>query len=501
MFLKPNYQDIKTIGYYLGKIIFGLGLLETIPLIFGIFVGEFNPALDFVIASLVAIIISLFLMHLCKTDQDLNWVQGMVVASFSWIVAMFLSAIPLYLSGHYKSYLDCAFDMMSSFTTSGLTLVQDLDHLSMTTNLWRHFAMFIGGMGIVVMALTFLVKGSAGAFKIYVAEAREEKLLPNIIETSRFIVFINMVYLVLGSLVLWVVGMHQGMPSFSAFFNGLLIFMAAFSTGGFTPHSQSVLYYHSLSYEVITIVILVIGSLNFNLHYAVWRLRRKEIITNIETRTFFITLLFTFFIVAAGLSKLGVYSGAMGLFRKGFYILISGHTTTGFGTIYTRQFINEWGNAALAGLIIAMGLGASACSTGGGIKMLRVGIIFQALKEDMKRMIVPEKAIIFQKFHHVKNILLEDKQVRAVFLVTISYIALYALGAVVGAFCGYPFLEALFESTSAAANVGLSCGITDTAMPVALKITYIIQMWAGRLEFMSIFAIAGFLVAWVKGKR
>ena len=155
---------------------------------------------------------------------------------------------------------------------------------------------------------------------------------------------------------------------------------------------------------------------------------------------------------------------------------------------------------ALFGLICAMALGGCICSTAGGIKMLRVGVICKAFKEDLKRIIMPERAIVVEKFHHIKEVFLEDKLVRGALTITLAYIILYGLGTLVGMFYGYPFLEALFESTSAAANVGLSCGITNTAMPAMLKVTYILQMWAGRLEFMSVFAIIGFLFASIAGK-
>jgi trk system potassium uptake protein TrkH len=188
------------------------------------------------------------------------------------------------------------------------------------------------------------------------------------------------------------------------------------------------------------------------------------------------------------------------LFRKGFFQLISGHTTTGYMTIYAQQFIKEWGDVALAGIIIAMALGGCACSTAGGIKMLRVGIIYKALREDLKKMMLPNSAVVAQKFHHIKTMVLEDKQVRSVLIVTLGYLLLYGLGALLGVGLGYPLLDSLFESVSAAANVGLSCGITDVGMPVILKVTYIIEMWAGRLEVMSIFALLGFFVAIVKGR-
>jgi trk system potassium uptake protein TrkH len=290
------------------------------------------------------------------------------------------------------------------------------------------------------------------------------------------------------------------MKPVNAFFHGSCIFMAAFDTGGFTPQSQNILYYHSFPYEVITIIIMLLGALNFKLHYHLWMGNRKEIYRNIETKAFFIAILATFFVVAAGLNRLGVYPQVISLFRKGFYQLISGHTGTGYQTIYTQQFINEWGNLALAGIICAMALGGAVCSTTGAIKMLRLGIIFKAMQEDIKRILLPERAIVVKKLHHIKKVILEDRQVRSALLIALAYLLLYFLGALIGMFFGHPFLESLFESTSAAANVGLSCGITQLNMPAALKLTYIFQMWAGRLEFMSIFTIIGFIVAAIKGR-
>jgi trk system potassium uptake protein TrkH len=500
MILKPQLKDIRHIGYYLGKITIGLGFTMFVPFIMGlVFFKEVNPALDFLVSAEIALLCGLVLTWLCATDKELNWMQGMVVVASSWLVAMVLSAIPLYLGGHYKSFLDACFETMSGFTTTGLTLVQDLDHLSYSHNLWRHLGPFIGGQGIVIIALALFVKGSAGSFRMYVGEARDEKILPNVIHTARFIWLISIVYLIIGTVALGIVGVLIGLKPQNAFFHGACVFMAGFDTAGFAPQSQNILYYHSLIFEVVTILFMVVGSINFNLHYQLWSGNRKELMRNIETRTLLLSTMLMFFIVTIGLNKAGVYSNAVILFRKGFFQLISGHTTTGYMTIYAQQFIKEWGDLALTGIICAMALGGCACSTAGGIKM-RVGIIFKALKQDIKALALPEHAILTQKFHHIKTVFLEDGQVRAVLLITMSYIAIYFLGALIGVWYGYPLLESLFESTSAAANVGLSCGITDTSMPTILKVTYIIQMWAGRLEFMSVFALLGFFVAMIKGK-
>lgn len=500
MILRPNIEDIKSIGYYLGKIIIGLGLTMLAPVMIGLGFGEINPVFDFLIAAEIALTFGLILTKLCRTEKELSWMQGMIIVSLSWLVATVLGAIPLFLSGHWNSFLDACFDAMSGFATTGLILVQNLDHLSYTHNFWRHLIMFIGGQGIVIVAISFFVKGATGAFKMYVGEARDEKILPNVIHTSRFIWLVSIIYLILGTLVLGLTGILNGMKPVNSFFHGACIFMAAFDTGGFSPQSQNILYYHSLPYEVITVVIMILGALNFKLHYHLWTGNRKEIWRNIETTGLFITITITFFITAVGLVQAGIYPKAIVLFRKGFYQLISGHTGTGYQTIYPIQFANEWSHLALVGVIFAMALGGAVCSTTGAIKMLRIGIIFKALLEDIKRIILPEKAIIAQKFHHIKEIFLTDKQVRSAFLITLAYLVLYGAGAIIGMFYGYPFLNSLFESTSAAANVGLSCGITGVGMPTGLKITYILQMWAGRLEFMSIFTLLGFFVALVKGK-
>lgn len=500
MILKPRIADLKSIGYYLGKVILGLGFTMLIPIIMGFSVAEFNPAYDFLISIELAFIVGLILMRVCFTEKDLNWMQGMIVVALSWLAAMFLGAVPLYLSGHWKSYLDACFDAMSGFATTGLVLVNDLDHLSLTHNLWRHLIMFIGGQGIVIIALSFFVKGLAGAFKMYVGEAREERILPNVISTARFIWLVSIVYLILGTLALGVTGVLSGMKPFSAFFHGACIFMAAFDTGGFAPQSQNILYYHSLPFEIITIVIMVLGALNFKLHYHIWTGNHKEIFKNIETRTLFISVAIIFFITAMGLKQLATYPASLTLFRKGFYQLISAHTGTGYQTIYAQQFINEWGSLAMVAIICAMALGGAVCSTTGAIKMLRIGVISKAVLEDIKRIILPERAVVVQKFHHIKEIFLEDKQVRSAFLITLAYLVMYAFGALAGMLFGYPFLNSLFESTSAAANVGLSCGITSPAMPAALKIIYMLQMWLGRLEFMSVFVLLGFFVAAIRGK-
>jgi trk system potassium uptake protein TrkH len=411
-----------------------------------------------------------------------------------------LGAVPHYLSGHFSSYLDAMFDVMSGYTTTGLYLLQDLDHVSHGLNMWRHILTFAGGQGIIVIALTFLFQGTAGAYKIYVGEGKDERLFPNVIQTARAIWLVSLAYLVVGSLFLWIAGMWLGQGPVRGLLHAVWIFMSSWSTGGFAPQSCNSIYYQSLLYELITVPIFVIGSFNFALHWAVWTGERKEIRRSIEIISFFTTVMIAMLLVTAGLMELNVYPDVVAFFRKMFYQVVSAHTTTGLGTIYSRTFVRQWGTMAMLGIILAMAIGASACSTAGGFKGIRMGIIFKGVIQDVRRLISPESARIVEKWHHISTRILDDATVRTAMLIVLSYVGIYAMGTIIGVYYGYDLAQAMFDSVSAGSNSGLSCGVVSPAMPTLMKGVYIFQMWAGRLEFMSLFALAGYLVALFRGR-
>ena len=143
-------------------------------------------------------------------------------------------------------------------------------------------------------------------------------------------------------------------------------------------------------------------------------------------------------------------------------------------------------------------IGGSACSTAGGFKGLRVGIVFKGIMRDIKKLIRCERSMKVDKFHYMKDIVLEDSVIRSSALIIMCYIALFTIGTVLGTFCGYSMADSAFEAASATGNVGLTIGVTTPAMPAVLKIYYIIAMYLGRLEFLSVFALIGLVIAGVK---
>ncbi|WP_270942839.1 TrkH family potassium uptake protein [Romboutsia lituseburensis] len=496
-----NINDVKVISYYTGYIVIGTALLMLIPILTSIILKEYEPLIDFIISINISLIIGFGLILIGNTNKDkiyMEWKHGLIVASLSWILLMILCAIPYYLSGHMKSFLDACYDVISGFTTTGVFLLQDIDHLSVSLNLWRHILTFVGGQGMVVLAIMFLSSKTQGAYKMYVGEGKDVELAPNTRNTTRLIWIISLLYFAIGTFVLWINGMFIGLKPMRSLYHAACIFVSAWSTGGFSPMSQNMLYYHSFSYEIVTVIFLVLGALNFGLHYAIWKGNKKEIYKNIEIQTFTATILLTSFFIVKGLARLNVYPNATAIFRKGVYGLLSAHTTTGFMNLYARQFALEWGDFAILVMIIAMLFGGCACSTAGGFKALRIGIVVKGLIADIKKSLISDRRVKTFKYHHLKEHTLDSDVVKSSALIIILYMILFLGGTMLGCYYGYPMLDSAFESASVTGNVGLSIGITSITMPNPLKVYYIIAMYLGRLEFMAVFALIGFTIGGIK---
>ena len=278
-------------------------------------------------------------------------------------------------------------------------------------------------------------------------EAKDIGLVPNVKGTARIIWRISLVYLVVGTLALWIDGMLIGLKPVSAFFHGLFIFESSWSTGGFAPNTQNIMYYHSFSYEIITLVIFILGSLNFGLHYAIWQGKKNEIYKNIETQSFMITAFLSSVFAAIALSK--IYPNSISIFRRVVYNVLSAHTTTGLGNVYARQFALQWGDFGILIMVIVMLIGGSACSTAGGFKGLRVGIVFKSIIADIKKLLSSERNVRIFKYHHIKDYVLEDGIVRSSALIILCYILTFTIGTAIGTYYGYSFADSAFESASA----------------------------------------------------
>lgn len=499
--LRPTLDDHKVVGFYTGRIVIGVGALMVFPLVTSALFAEWKTAIDFVTGLLACVAVGFGLQTLCLKHSELRRRHGLVIVSTSWVLATVLGAMPFYLSGYFGSFLDAIFDVMSGLTTTGLFLLQDLDHIPNGLNMWRHVLTFAGGQGIIVIALTALFKGvGGGIYHLYSGEGKEDRLLPNVVQTARTIWVVSLGWLLAGTAALTTAGLLLGQKPLRALLHGLWMFMGAFSTGGFAPQSYNAMWYHSLVFEVLCVIIMVAGSLNFAVHWAVWTGERAELRRNVELRSFAVTLGIFSVVTAIGLARAGIYTDALPFVRKTLYLVLSGHTTTGFGTVYARSLVTQWGALPMLGIIGAMIIGASSCSTAGGIKGIRVAIISKAFLQDVRRALSPESSVITSRYHHVKDRMLSDATVRNVLMITMAFLTMHAIVTVAGVMAGYPVVEAAFDGVSAASNTGLSCGLTSPSMPDALKAVYVLAMWLGRMEFVAVFALFGWLWSVVRGR-
>jgi trk system potassium uptake protein TrkH len=498
MLIRPDTEDLRIIGFALGRIFTVVAVASCLPLAWAVLGREWHPFASFLLMIGVFGSLGQLGLRYRPREERLDWNHGMVVVAVTWLVVPAIGSIPFIFSGHFGSPLDAMFDAMSGLTTTGLALVQDLDHLAPSLNFWRHLLHFLGGQGIVIAALLLFAGG--GGLTLYYGEAREERILPSVRSTARFIWTVALVHLVAGVLVLGLVA-HQvlGFDWKRAFFHALMIFFAGFDTGGFAPQSTSLGYYHSGVFELAAAVMMVAGAMSFGLHFALWRGPRRAVFKNLETRTILATFMGAMTLTIVGLGVAGVYGSTLGLTRQGFFQVLSAHSGTGFATIPSVE-LATWSGLAFGGIAIAMALGGMGSSTAGGVKALRVGLTVKALTNQIKQVLLPEGAVVATQYYQSGRRRLTPALAQSAMTVTLLYVALFLLGTGVAIGYGYGLQEALFESVSAGASVGLSVGVTDPSMPVLLKVIYMFQMWAGRLEFVAVFALFGFLYSWARGK-
>ena len=494
MWVTPRTHDFRIVLHFVGILVVGIGLAMAVPVAVGIAYGEWNAALDYLLGAGVACVVGVALMYSHPDPEGLKRVHALAITALGWLAASLVAAVPLALSGHYPTYLDALFDAFSGLTTSGLTVVVDLDHMAHAHNPWRHLTHLIGGQGVVVAALSLAIGLRGGAFSLYLAEGRDERILPNVVHTVRFIWFVTAVYVGLGTAALFAVFSYLGMAPGRGVLHAFWAAIATYDTGGFGPQSMNAMYYHSVLFESVTVVLMLAGAMNFNLHAQVWRGDRLELWRNIEVRVLAINIFVLSLLSATALAATRVFAGPWSAVRTGVYHVFSAHTGTGHQTLYGAQWLSDYSGPAFAAILLAMAAGGAVSSTAGGIKALRLGVIAKALLQQVREGLAPQSAFMRARYHHLGERLLTPEIISAAAMVTILYGVSFVTGAIAGVHYGHPFSSAFFESVSATANVGLSTGITSATMPAGLKVVYIAQMWAGRLEFIAVLVLVAQVV-------
>ncbi len=490
-----HLEDWRTIAYYLGTLVLMTAGFMLVPLALAIVLAETTAVMGFMMGIGVAGIAAALLMMCRIHPAVLGWHQALVVTGLCWIVLSAFGAIPLALSDNYPSYLDALFETVSCFTTTGLTVCIDLDHMALSIVAWRCVMNVMGGVGVVVIALALGIFGSGSvAASLYQAEGRSGHVMPEVKQTSRFIFRVSAVIIGAGTVACTIPCLALGMEPYRAVLNGFFLTASDYTTGGMTSQSAGIVYYHCWPLEAVTMVVMVFSCVNFLLYGDLWKGVVKSFFADIEVRTIAIWVSMLVVLMMLALAAGSYFTGLGAMLRRGLYEVMSAAFNIGYSTLYPGQVLYAMGTGALFVVILGMCIGGSASSISGGIKALRVGIVVKSIAQTIRAAIAPDRARPRTFFNHRGRQLLTPELVSGAMTIMLMYIVTYALGALAGIVCGYEALPAIFESVSAASNTGLTLGISSASMPEALEVVYIVEMWLGRLEFIAFFAMVVELV-------
>ncbi|MDR2493323.1 MAG: hypothetical protein LBD25_07725 [Coriobacteriales bacterium] len=493
-------SDLRIIAHYLGTLVILVGALMAVPLVVSVLLAEWQTAVHYTVGIGAALSIGAALRLLKIHAGHLERRQAIAITGLAWIVGAFFAAVPLWLSGHYGSPLDAFFEGVSGLTATGITLVRDIDHLSMADNMWRFMLQLVGGQGVIVVALSLGLFTRVGS-SFYNAEGREESILPNIAKTAQFIWTFAATIVVIGTLALAGTLLASGMEPLRSVFHGLWITIGSYDTGGFAPQSSSLIYYHSWPLEAVTMVLMFLGAINFALFAKIHRGNWREFLRDIEVRTLVLWTLGMLVAFVAAVCAGDFLTGYTELLRRGIFTIVSTATNTGYQVLTNNQLTNMLTSGALFLVALSMAVGGSAGSTAGGIKALRVGIIFKGLVMRIKIVLLPPSAQVNTNYNHIGRHRLTNDLLSSALIIASLYVISYVIGALAGIVCGYEALPATMDSIAAASNAGLVSGVANANAPVLLKVVYIVQMWMGRLEFLTLLALGASIVASLRPTR
>ena len=348
----------------------------------------------------------------------------------------------------------------------------------------------MGGLGLVVVGLSFGLFGKGGGASLFTSEGRSEHVVPNVVQTTQFIGRICITFIAISTISVGCISMTIGIEPARAFLQSFWVSISAFMTAGFVPMSQNIMYYHSISIEFILVIVMLLGSINFTLHAEVIRGRVKAVFEDTEVRYLIAWIVLIVIVLAASLSGSRLFSNLPNIERRGLFMVFAALTTTGFQNVTTSQLAaGGFSSGAFLVLAILMAMGASSGSTAGGIKINRIAILSKSIVATLKETLAPDTARIVTSYNHIGRRPVTPDIVREATTVLILYGVTYIIGALAGIASGFEASQAIFESVAMASNGGITSGIVAPGMAWPLELFYLFEMWAGRLEFVTLLAL------------
>jgi trk system potassium uptake protein TrkH len=461
-----------------GILILFLGMSMIFPLFFGLYYHD-QSVLPLTKAMVITIAagLSLFVFFRKAKVEHISHREGMAIVAIGWVAIGFFGAIPFYLGTEFNTFMDAFFESVSGFTTTGSSILTDIEAVSKGLLFWRSFIQWLGGMGIIVLSVAILPFLGVGGMQLYKAEVPSpvpDKLKPRIRDTATTLWKVYAL-ISLAEVALLMIG---GMTLYDALCHAF----TTMPTGGFSTKNASIAHYDSTYFDAVFIFFMLLAGINFSLHYRFLRGKPLAFWRDSECRFFLGTVLMLTAIVTLNIYG-NVYEKIGEALRFGAFQVVSIVTTTGYATADYEL----WPTMSQLILLLCMFLGASAGSTGGGMKCLRVMLYLKYCYKELFSLIHP---------HAVKPIKLGGRTipedvVRSVLGFMGLYVGLFAFSSVLMAGIGLDFTTSITSVASAIGNIGPGLGTVGPVdnyahIPYLGKWVLLGCMLLGRLEIYTV---------------
>jgi trk system potassium uptake protein TrkH len=470
-------SNYKTVFFTLGILQIILGIFMLIPIITQLLYNEIDSS--FFGASIVTIIFgTLFFLSNLDHDKKLNLQQAFLLTALSWLSIAIFGSLPFVFSNVNFSFTNAFFESMSGITTTGSTIIPNLENMPKGILLWRAILQWLGGIGIIVMAITLMPIMNVGGMQLFKISNNDssEKILPKSKEIA-----LRLIYIYLGLTTLCAVSYKTfGMDIFDSITHS----MTTIATGGFSNYNDSIGFFNSISIEISAMIFIILGSLPFIAYIKFLSGDKKIFFFDIQVKAFFKIIFISIIILSI---YLGINNLTQLNVRSIFFNVISILTGTG----YVNAQFDNWGSFSLVLFLILMFIGGCAGSTTCGIKIFRIQILYSFILNQLKKIIYP-KGIFVMKYD--QNVV-DNKFIASIISFIYMYLVIFFIIAALLSLTGLDFITSISGAATSISNVGPGLGSiigpngNFSSLPDVSKWILSLGMILGRLELFAILVL------------
>ena len=470
----------KTVFFMIGVLLVVLGFSMMAPYAMQLVYNEDSHS--FISSAFVTIFIGiLFVLANLEKEFKLNLRQTFLFSTLAWLMVATFGSLPFILSPKEFTFSEAFFESMSGITTTGATIITNLDNSPKSILLWRAIMQWLGGIGIIVMAITILPLLKVGGMQLFKMEGPDttEKILPRTIEVATIIISTYFSLTLLCGFFYWIFGM--------SIFDSVSHAMTTIATGGFSTHNDSIGFFKSSNIEIIASIFIVLGSIPFISYLKFIKGNNKIFFKDVQIKGLIYLIVISVLIMFVYLLFINYESSFLEKVRISSFNVISILSGTG----YVTDDFGLWGKFSLIFFLFLMFIGGCAGSTACGIKIFRLQMLVIFLKNQIKKLIYPN-SIIINKYNNQK---ISDPFINSVLIFIFSFLFIFLIIAMLLSISGLDFLSAISGAASAISNVGPGLGDmigpngNYKAIPDVSKWILSIGMLLGRLELFAVLVL------------